>query len=313
VERVKDYAAKYAVMAALLVLWQLSGTFDWVDQSFFPNLSATLGAISEMWQRTHLFMHVSVSLVRVVLGLCAAIVIGVPMAWLLGSLFPGFFRRIEALLRVFALINPYCLFPLFVVFFGSGELAKISVLTWVSLWPIFFSSLGGVENVSPLLIKTAWSMKAKGFTLFRKVILPASLPSVFNGVRIGVETSFFILIAAEMTGATAGLGWIIHSAGALNQVPRIYGAGVLVVLLGVFINRYLNFIKNGVFFWKEDLDPIGGIILHGSGQSRMKPLTLGLAGGIFLLILVAGLYEIRRAEALLNDPAVIPEYRVWTE
>jgi NitT/TauT family transport system permease protein len=313
VERVKDIAAKYVVIVALLVLWQLSGTFNWVDQSFFPSLSTTLGAISEMWERTHLFMHVMVSLCRVVLGLCAAILIGVPLAWILGRLFPGVFVKIESLLRVFSLINPYCLFPLFVVFFGSGETAKISVLAWVSLWPIFFSSLTGMKNVSPLLIKTARSMEASHFEIFRKVILPASMPSIFNGVRIGVEMSFFILIAAEMTGATAGLGWIIHSAGALNQVTRIYGAGVLVVLLGVFINRYLHFLKNGLFFWKEDRDPIMGMTRALSADSRMKPLTLAFMGGIFVLILAVGVYEIWRAEVLLNDPSIIPEYRVWTE
>jgi NitT/TauT family transport system permease protein len=311
--RAKALYSKYIVLVAMLALWELSGRLGWADQAFFPSLSKTLEAIFEMWGRVHLFMHVMVSLCRVTAGLLCAVLIGVPLAWLMGRIFPGLFERIEQLFRVFALINPYCLFPLFVVFFGSGELAKISVLTWVSLWPVFFSSLSGMKNVDPLLVKTARSMDAGSLQVLFKVILPAALPSVFNGIRIGVEMSFFILIAAEMTGATAGLGWIVHSAGALNQVTRIYGAGMLIVILGVLINRYLHFIRNGLFFWKEEMDPIEGKKDMSSGKTRMKPWAIAAAAAAFFLVMAAGAYEIWRAEAMLNDPTVIPEYRVWTE
>jgi NitT/TauT family transport system permease protein len=156
-------------------------------------------------------------------------------------------------------------------------------------------------------------MEAGTVPVFFKVILPAALPSVFNGVRIGVQMSFFILIAAEMTGAIAGLGWIVHSAGALNQVSRIYGAGVLIVILGVFLNRSLNYLRAGLFFWKGEVDPIAGVTGPVSGARPIGALKLSLMALGFLLILGVGFYEIYQAEAMLNDPTVIPEYRIWTE
>jgi NitT/TauT family transport system permease protein len=266
-----------------------------------------------MWNKVHLFMHLSVSLCRVIIGLLVALILAIPLAYIFASLLPKTYASLEALLKIFSLINPYCLFPLFIVFFGSSELAKIGVLAWVSLWPIFFMALAGIKHVDPLLVKTASSMGANDFTIFYKVIIPLTIPSIFNGVRIGVQMSFFILIAAEMTGAIAGLGWIVHSAGALNQVNMIYAAGVLIVLLGVFLNRFLSYVHDGLFFWRSELDPIKGIINPSSSQKALSPLKLFCICAGFLLILGIGVYEIYLAEILLNDPSVIPEYRVWTE
>ncbi|MDR2612902.1 MAG: ABC transporter permease [Deltaproteobacteria bacterium] len=302
---------KYSVLVLGLALWELSGRLGLVDQAFLPSLTVTLVALVDMWEKSHLFMHVMVSLARVTAGIVIAVALGVPLAFLLGRILPGFAERVEPLLRVFALVNPYCVFPLFVVFFGAGETPKIAVLAWVSLWPVFFGSLAGMRGVDPGLLKTARSMNAGALSSFRKVVLPAASPSIFNGVRIGVEMSFFILIAAEMTGATAGLGWIVHSAGALNQVPRIYATGVCIVALGVFLNRSLVFFRNGLFFWKTETDPVTGA--HMGGGRRVGPAAAALACAVFALVMVVGAYEIWKAERLLNDPAEIPEYRVWTE
>lgn len=308
----RDAAARWWVLAALLLAWELSGRLGLVDQAFVPSLTATLAAVFEMWERTHLFMHVMVSLARVTAGLVIAAALGVPLAYLMGRLLPGLAERVEALLRMFALINPYCVFPLFVVFFGAGELPKIAVLAWVSLWPVFFGTLAGVRGVDPGLVRTARSMTAGTAAVFWKVVLPAASPSVFNGMRIGVEMSFFILIAAEMTGATAGLGWIVHSAGALNQVPRIYGAGLCIVFLGVLMNRSLLFFRNGLFFWKTGTDPLTGV-QTGGGARRLGLGSALAAAAVFAAVMGVGAYEIWRAEVLLNDPGEIPEYRVWTE
>jgi NitT/TauT family transport system permease protein len=307
-----DAFRKYGILAALLCVWELSGRLGLVDQTFLPSLSTTLRAVFEMWERTHLFMHIMVSLARVTAGLVIAVGLGVPLAYLLGRVLPGVAERVEALLRVFALINPYCVFPLFIVLFGAGEAPKIAVLAWVSLWPVFFGTLAGMRGVDPTLVKTAKSMCAGPLASFWKVVLPAASPSVFNGARIGVEMSFFILIAAEMTGATAGLGWIVHSAGALNQVPRIYGAGVCIVVLGVFLNRSLLYFRNGLFFWKSETDPLTGARV-GGGVRRIGPAAAWSALAVFVLVMAVGAYEIWRAEVMLNDPGEIPEYRVWTE
>ncbi|MDR2368303.1 MAG: ABC transporter permease [Deltaproteobacteria bacterium] len=310
--RPRRLAEKYWLLALGLAAWELSGALGLTDPAFVPSLSQTLSATRELWERAFLFNHVMVSLTRVLIGLIMALAVAVPFGYALGRAFPAAAEALGPLLRVFGLINPYCLFPLFVVFFGSGETPKIAVLAWVSLWPIFFSTLTGVRNVDPVLLDTGRSMGAGKLTSFLRIVLPAAAPQVFSGLRIGVGMSFFILIAAEMTGATAGLGWIIHSAGALYQVPRIYGAGLCVVALGVGLNRFLVFLQNGLFFWKESVDPLLGAERPSQGGKRISSLKIALALAAFLLVLAVGVHEIILAEVRLNDPTAIPEYRVWS-
>jgi NitT/TauT family transport system permease protein len=298
-------------LLALLLLWECSGRLGWVDQTFLPSLTTTLGAVVEMWQKSRLFMHISVSLTRVLISLLLAMVLAVPGGYLLGQILPRWEKRFDSLFKVLALINPYCLFPLFVVFFGAGEVAKLAVLTWVSFWPILFSTITGIHSTEAPLLKTARSLNCSRKDIFFKITLPSTAPFIFYGLRLGVEMSFFILIAAEMTGATAGLGWIVHNAGAVYQVPRIYGAGFCIVVLGVFLNRFFVSLQNGLFFWKESVGSLWGR----SEPEKTKKLSrkaLILRCLVLVIILVVGISQMQLAEALLNDPQNQVEYRIWS-
>ncbi|MDR1658102.1 MAG: ABC transporter permease [Deltaproteobacteria bacterium] len=303
---------RYGLLALLVIVWELSGRFNLVDQSFLPSFSETIATTVVMFQKSFLFTHTMVSLTRVMIGLCLAVVSGTILSYLLGRVLPSVGWTLEPLFRVFGLINPYCLFPLLVVFFGLGEAPKILILAWVALWPVFFSSLAGLKDIDPALLQLARSMGASKIQIFYKVIIPATAPSIFNGARIGVEMAFFILIAAEMTGATAGLGWIVHNAGALYQVSRIYASGLIIVLLGFTINRFLIFVRDGLFFWgRASLS--GRDSLLPQNRTRISPLTLKAVTLTVAVVIGLGIYQIIMAEAKLNDPTVIPEYRVWTE
>jgi NitT/TauT family transport system permease protein len=238
--------------------------------------------------------------------------VAVPLAFILGRLLPNVAAKVDALLRVFGLINPYCLFPVFVIFFGLGETPKIAVLAWVSVWPIYFSAQTACRNVDPQLLKTARSMNCGAWAIFFRVTLPATIPAIFNGVRIGVEMSFFILIAAEMTGATAGLGWIVHNAGASYQTVRIYGAGICVVLLGVLINRFLLVIKRAFLSFSEALSP--SWLQNAKADHKPISKTTGYVWLIvFVVLMVFGFYQVFKAENLLLDATLTPDYRIWNK
>ncbi|MDR1086228.1 MAG: ABC transporter permease subunit [Deltaproteobacteria bacterium] len=236
-----------------MAFWEISGRAHWVDQSVVPRLSATVEAILEMWISISLGTHILISFGRIILGLLIGLFLAVPSAYVLARVLPVLGERADSLLRIFALINPYCFFPVFVILFGLGETPKIAVLAWVSMWPIFFSSQNVFKNTDPQLIKMARSMNLNKAALFFRLTLPSGLPQIFTGLRLGVEMSFFILIAAEMTGATAGLGWLIHNAGASYQIARLYGTGLCVVVLGVLLNRFLILVRKGFLPWSGGL------------------------------------------------------------
>jgi NitT/TauT family transport system permease protein len=314
---IRGASARWGLVVLALAIWEASGRLHLVRADVVPTLTESVAAAADMWRRHYLYTHAMVSLCRVMLGLVVGLAAAVPAGWVLGSAAPSAERFLAPLLRLFGQINPYCLFPLFVVAFGAGETPKIAVLAWVSAWPIFFSTLEGFRQVDSAAIKTARSMSAGPWSLFWRVSLPSAAPQIFAGVRVGVSMAFFILIAAEMTGATVGLGWIIHSAGARYQVPRLYGAGLCVVALGVAIARLLAWLHDGLFFWREPLDPAAapaggaGAATAAVRRRGIPRRRMALAVAVLVLVLASGVWQIVVAETKLSDPTAIPAYRIW--
>jgi NitT/TauT family transport system permease protein len=133
--------------------------------------------------------------------------------------------------------------PVFALFFGIGELAKIAVIGWVSLWPIVFYTITATRSIDPILIKTGVSLGISPKELLVKVVLPASLPTIFTGIRISAGLTFFILIASEMLGGSSGLGYLVHTSAMNYQIPRIYAGATFIILFGFFLNRALLFVE----------------------------------------------------------------------
>jgi NitT/TauT family transport system permease protein len=158
---------------------------------------------------------------------------------------------------LFSQVNAFSLFPIFILFFGIGESAKLAVIFWSSLWPVLFMTLAGVRGVDRALLKTARSMNAPRATVFLKVTLPASAPAVFTGIRMGGSIAFLMLIAAEMVGASQGLGWLIHNSQVNNIIPRVFAAALIIALLGVCLNFLLRCLEAHVVSWKPE--SLGGI------------------------------------------------------
>jgi NitT/TauT family transport system permease protein len=157
-------------------------------------------------------------------------------------------RVIEPLLRIFGQVNPFSLMPLFLLFFGLGEVAHVAVMAWVSLWPILRHTVGGVRSVDRAILRSARSMGVHGPAWLFGVLLPAAAHSIFTGVRAGGGLLFFMLIGAEMIGAGAGLGWFLHNAAANYQITRIYAAGILILVCGALLDAALAAFERRVPF-----------------------------------------------------------------
>jgi NitT/TauT family transport system permease protein len=157
-------------------------------------------------------------------------------------------------LRLFAQLNAFALFPIFVLFFGIGELAKFAVIFWSCVWPILFTTIAGVQGVDPLYVKVARSMGSGRLTIFVRVLFPGALPSIFTGIRLGATVAFLMLIAAEMIGATAGLGWVVLNSQVNYVIPRLYLAAAIIAFLGMGMNYLIHFIEASVIKWKETVE-----------------------------------------------------------
>ena len=248
---INDRLLDWYGIVALFILWECSSRWGWIDNQFFPAPSVILAEGWKLAATGELFLHVFVSLQRVFSGLGVAIVTGIPLGFMLVGWFPGLTQFLRPLLRILSQINAFSLFPVFVLFFGIGELAKFSVIFWSCLWPILFTTIAGVKEVDPLLVKVARSMGSGRLAVSARVLLPGALPSIFTGVRLGAAVAFLMLIAAEMIGSSSGLGWLVWNSSVNYSVPRLYLAATVIAALGMGLNRLLYFTENFSIRWKE--------------------------------------------------------------
>lgn len=251
-ESIQRLILRWSGVVVFLFLWETAPRLGWVDPQFAPPLSTVVRSAWSLAADGRLATHLIISIWRAVSGLLAAVAIAIPAGFLLGMRFPQWVVVLDPFLRVLSQINPFSLMPAFILFFGIGETVKIVVIAWVSIWPILFYTITAVRNIDPLLVKTARSLGITTRDLALKVIIPASLPVIFVGLRVGAGLVFFMIVAAEMLGANAGLGWLVHNSAMNYQIPQIYAGAAFIVILGYLLNRFLLTLERSLFTTGEE-------------------------------------------------------------
>jgi|AGTN01.2.fsa_nt_gi ABC-type nitrate/sulfonate/bicarbonate transport system, permease component len=244
---------KTGAIAIFLVLWELAVNFAWVNPIIIPRPTVILSKGLELIASGELPNNILISLVRVALGFGLAMAIALPLGFMLGGWFKWFEDAINPLLQVLGQANPFTLLPVFIVLLGLGEESKIAIILWVCVWPALFNTVTGIRNVDPTLVKMARSVGLGKLEMFYKVLLPASLPTVFTGIRMSAVFAFFMLIGAEMIGARSGLGFMIIQAQAVFNMPKMFVGIVTVAILGILISYLLTYVERRISARKEEI------------------------------------------------------------
>lgn len=250
----KIYHILYSLAAIILflLLWQLAPQLGLADKLFLPPFSDVARALWNLIISGTLFQHLLISLQRAFLGFTLGLVIAVPLGLAIGW-YKGFERFIDPLLQTFRQTSALALFPVFILIFGIGEVSKVAIIFWSVQWPILLNTISGVKHVDPLLIKSARSMGTSPLTLFIKVIIPSAFPSIFTGIRLSATYAILILIAAEMLGASAGLGFLLFDSEVKFAIPDMYAAIITMSLLGLAVNYLLVKLEGRLIHWKEEI------------------------------------------------------------
>jgi len=250
VNKLSYLAGRGSGLFLLVVLWEVAPRAGLVDGTFLSPPSAVINAFFKLYLSGDLWVHLSSSLKRSLVGLLIAILLGTGL-----GIFLGWFKRFEYVLdpvfQTFRQMSAFALFPVFILFFGIGEVSKTVIIFWASLWPILLNTINGVKNVEQLLIDSAKSMGASQSFIFLKVVLPAAAPGIFTGIRLGGAYSILALVAAEMIGADAGLGFLVLYSQETFNIPEMYAAIVGLALVGLGLNYALTFLEARVTGWKN--------------------------------------------------------------
>lgn len=249
----KSRIRRVFIIILFFSLWEILPTTGIVNPNFLTPISGVLKALWSLLLSGELMVHLVISLKRIIFGLGLAIGIGCPLGIVMGW-FKDFEMTVDALLQAGRQVSALALFPVFILFFGIGEISKVVIIFWASVWPVLLNTIAGVKNIDPLFIKSARSMAASGGSLFRKVILPAAAPSIFAGVRLGASYAFMVLVAAEMIGANAGLGFLVLNSQEIFKIPEMYAGIVALGLFGLTVNNLLLAFEKKATRWREVRD-----------------------------------------------------------
>jgi NitT/TauT family transport system permease protein len=236
-------------IAAFLALWQIAPTVGWVDRAFLSPLSEVLATWWRLAADGDLGTNIWASLHRSLAGFAIAIAIAVPLGLLI-AWYRAVAGVLSPLLAVFLNTAAVALLPVFTLILGIGDTSKIAIIAYACFWPVLYNTISGARDVDPLLIKSARSLGLPHVKLFAKVIVPASLPTIFTGIRLAGAASMLVLITTEYVGAKAGLGYMIISAQFNFQIPEMYAGILTVSIIGVAFNYLLLFIESKVLRWR---------------------------------------------------------------
>jgi len=245
---------RLASLAVFLALWSVAGGLVELTKPFNPLFLpapwVVIGALLDLARKGQLWVHVAATLERVAVGFSAGAVLALALGLLAGQV-RAVRNVVEPVVELLRPIPPLAMLPLFIVWVGIGEGSKVGFITYATFFPMFVTTVHGVAQIDGRLLRAAQSLGARPRHLFFRVILPAALPDVLTGLRLGVALSFFVIVISEFVGAENGLGYLINDGRNFFLVPQMLGAALLLGLLGYAGNGLVRVLERRVLRWQH--------------------------------------------------------------
>jgi ABC-type nitrate/sulfonate/bicarbonate transport system permease component len=240
------------LLVAFLVVWELVSLYG---QRINPQLevmlpppTAVISGAAELLHRGVLFTHVFDSLYRVLMAVGAATLLGVPLGLAMGWS-PRFRAAVDPLLEFVRPIPPLAWIPLSILWFGIGDMQIVYIIFLAAFFPVVLNSMAGARDVDTYLLRAGLSLGASRGDVFRTVVLPAALPQIFTGMRIGLGIGWMALVAGELVAAPSGLGYMINNARTLFRSDYILLGMVLIGVLGLALDYAMRKLARLIMPW----------------------------------------------------------------
>jgi NitT/TauT family transport system permease protein len=245
-------ASRYAgwiAMAAVVALWQLSGSLSLVNPIFLPSPLAILRAIYQLAVSGALWHHLSASLMRIGTGWMLGTVAGIAVGFAIGLFGHARSVGITFISALFP-IPKIALLPLLILWLGIGEEPKIATIALGVFFSTAISVYSGVDAVPRNLIRMAQSFGLPFSRIVREVIWPGALPATLAGFRITASVALLLVVSAEMIGAEYGIGAFVLQAGNLMQTDQLLAGVVILSLFGLAVGKLISLLETRLLHWR---------------------------------------------------------------
>jgi NitT/TauT family transport system permease protein len=258
------------VPAVLIALWQASAMLGWVNPQVLPSPVAVVekwiayllplmprDPASQSWLAWafsgELIMDSIGSLYRVVVGFLIGAGLALPLGLAMGAS-QRVYDWFNVLIQMVRPIPPIAYIPLSMLWFGLGNPPAIFLIVLGAFFPVLMNTIAGVRQVDGIYLRAARNLGASGGTMFLRVILPAAVPYILSGVRIGIGTAFIVVIVAEMVAVNNGLGFRILEAREYFWSDKIIAGMISIGLIGLAIDVGMNKLNNHLLRWHRGLE-----------------------------------------------------------
>lgn len=238
------------VPALLLALWQLLVNAEVYSRSQLPAPLDVYRAAKQLWEIDQLWVNIQISLERVFQGFIwgALIAIGVGLLVGLSRLADGLLSPTIQAIRT---IPSLAWVPLFVLWMGIGEQPKITLIALGVFFPVYTNLVSGIRQIDRKLIEAATAYGYRRLSLAWEVMLPASLPSLFTGLRLGLAQGWLFLVAAELIGASRGLGFLLVDGQNSGRADIIVMSIILLAIVGKLTDALLQLLERRLLRWSD--------------------------------------------------------------
>ncbi len=234
----------------LLVIWEILVRTQMLDSRFFPAPTRVMISFWEMAVSGQLFTDLGISLLRIIggflLGAIPGLVIGLTM-----GLFPLVRAALEPVVAATYPIPKLALMPLIMLILGLGELEKVVVIALGTFFLVLINTVAGVVNLDKIYLEVAKNFGASKRDYYLTVALPGAMPLIFTGLKLGMGMALLLIVAAEMMGASAGIGYRIWESYSIFNIPEMFVSFVIMSVLGFLFTVGLDELERLVIPWKH--------------------------------------------------------------
>jgi len=227
-------AAPVFVIALLIAVWW--AVVDRSNNPIFPTPGQVATGAWELVQDGSLWEHISASLFRVGFGFALAFLVAVPLGLWMGWV-SGAFYTLNPLFQMLRPISPIAWIPVAILWFGVGDTSPIFLIFISSVFPMMVQTTMGVRTIDRRYLRAAANFGVSRTVLFRRVVIPAVLPEIIIGMRIGIGVAWLVVVAAEMIALRSGLGYLImDSRNAGNRYDLVIASMIIIGVIGLLLD-----------------------------------------------------------------------------
>ena len=236
----------------VVLLWYAVAYSGVVNPSLVPVPHQVAAKFWELLTTARLPVDILMSTQRVFIGVTLGIAAAVPVGFVLGW-YRDVRRFVDPLLNFFRALPPIALIPLVIVYFGIGEPAKIVILFYASFFAGVIVMYEGIAQISPIYVRVARTLGATDGEIFRKVIVPLTVPHMLTALRVALGVAWATLVASELIAAREGLGALIQNASSFFQLDIIYVGIIAIGFIALAMDLALRAVARRFLAWQERL------------------------------------------------------------